>query len=125
MNCVKCNGQLTQMRAGNVSIDKCGGCGGMWFDPAELEGVLEHVRAGDFAATGSEGEAGATDHVVGTCPRCNLSLEQTEALSGEGFFYDRCASCGGAWLDAGELQKVASDADTSAEMAFFTKRRGS
>lgn len=127
MQCVKCSGHLVELRAGTVAVDRCDTCAGLWFDPRELSAVIEHVRAKDFEPVSSgalAGEDADHDHVTGRCPRCNIALDRTETLTFEGMHYDRCGQCGGAWLDAGELKQIASDDDASAEMEFFTKRRG-
>lgn len=129
MKCVKCQGRLTELGVGGVTIDRCENCAGVWFDAKELANVVDHIRANDFAPMSSgplseDASGSAHEHHEGACPRCDVALTRTETLSFEGFFYDRCDRCGGAWLDAGELKKIASDDDASAEMAFFTKRRG-
>src|SRR4051812_5026782 len=38
-----------------------------------------------------------------TCPRCKQSLNESTY---ETVRIDRCAGCGGAWLDSGELEEV-------------------
>lgn len=140
MQCAKCSGELIELRAGTVAVDRCDTCAGLWFDPRELAAVIAQVRAKGFADSqdgtsqdGGEptappaGESGADaglDEQAGVCPRCRIALDRTETLTFDGLHYDRCGQCGGAWLDAGELKKIASDADASAEMEFFTKRRG-
>lgn len=37
------------------------------------------------------------------CPKCGMALE---ALTLEGVEIDRCRSCNGTWLDAGELDQL-------------------
>ena len=38
------------------------------------------------------------------CPKCGMELH---TLKFQGFDVDKCFSCGGTWLDAGELEKLA------------------
>lgn len=130
MQCVKCSGQLSELRAGAVLIDQCSECAGIWFDQKELDAVLTHVKAHDFQPVSAAGRLSGEHATVrdqddkdGTCPRCAVALERTETLSIEGLFVDRCKTCGGAWLDGGELKRIAADADASAELAFFTSRK--
>lgn len=130
MKCVKCPGRLVELRAGAVGVDRCDTCLGLWFDAKELAGVINHVRAADFEPVSSRGPLSseaphdeAHQRDTGVCPRCGIELARTETLTFEGMFYDRCGQCGGAWLEAGELKRIATDDDASAEMAFFTKRR--
>src|SRR5512142_1996591 len=40
------------------------------------------------------------------CPKCGMELK---AIAFRAMEIDRCFSCGGTWLDAGELQKLAGD----------------
>jgi uncharacterized protein len=136
MNCVKCDGTLHQLRAGATVIDRCDKCDGIWFDAGEIGRVIEHVRAADFqplseaGALSDRGEGGGdyrgsgdADKDDGHCPRCKTPLTRTEILAFEGMHYDRCESCGGAWLDAGELKTIATDPEASTEVAFLTQRR--
>ena len=52
----------------------------------------------------------------GTCPGgCEPKLVE-EAF--RDIQIDRCPSCGGVWLDPGELEKISSD-DTSVVRSFF------
>ena len=37
------------------------------------------------------------------CPVCDVTAETTRAGSVE---YDRCETCGGVWLDRGELEQL-------------------
>jgi Zn-finger nucleic acid-binding protein len=37
MKCPKCGMQLEEIEFGDVKVDKCFGCEGMWLDSGELE----------------------------------------------------------------------------------------
>jgi uncharacterized protein len=37
MRCPRCDGTLAESKLGNVSIDTCDKCGGIWLDSGELE----------------------------------------------------------------------------------------
>ncbi len=39
MKCPKCGMQLEEIPFGNIRIDKCFGCSGVWLDPGELEKI--------------------------------------------------------------------------------------
>ena len=49
MKCPACKNTLEQMKVGNIVVDVCNhGCGGLWFDSAELRQVDEkHEAAGE------------------------------------------------------------------------------
>ena len=42
MKCPKCGASLTTSDFHHIKIDRCGECGGMWFDKGEIE-MLEHI----------------------------------------------------------------------------------
>ena len=44
MYCPKCGGQLAEQRRGEVVVDACGGCGGVFLDKGELELLLAHGK---------------------------------------------------------------------------------
>jgi len=44
------------------------------------------------------------------CPKCQGALESYSFME---FFLDRCSSCGGLWLDQGELQAILREAARS------------
>lgn len=46
--------------------------------------------------------AGREDQLL-SCPRC---LEKLQSYSFMDFLLDRCQSCGGVWLDKGELEGI-------------------
>lgn len=41
------------------------------------------------------------------CPRCGMELVEIEY---RGVTIDKCTACAGIWLDAGELERIMSDA---------------
>ncbi|MDA0803004.1 MAG: zf-TFIIB domain-containing protein [Planctomycetota bacterium] len=46
MRCPKCGGTMSEVAQGGVMIDKCAGCGGVFFDAGELEILVRHEKAG-------------------------------------------------------------------------------
>ena len=42
MRCPKCGGQLKEVRLESVTVDQCGGCGGVFFDAGELDTYVRH-----------------------------------------------------------------------------------
>jgi hypothetical protein len=53
---------------------------------------------------GEEAEAAAQVAAQGRCPKCGACLTVREQ---QGVEVDECPSCGGVWLDSGELEKLA------------------
>ncbi|MCA9808922.1 MAG: zf-TFIIB domain-containing protein [Candidatus Dadabacteria bacterium] len=57
------------------------------------------------------------------CPKCGGQLHE---VSFRGVSIDRCSSCGGVWLDAGELEKLAGEEDKSVItdiLGFFSGKK--
>jgi rubrerythrin len=62
--------------------------------------LLEKLREN----MGAEAEAAAQVAVQGRCQKCGARLTGREQ---QGIEIDECPSCGGVWLDSGELEKLA------------------
>lgn len=100
INCPKCSTEtLVETPAlGNIPLDVCPGCSGIWFDKGELEALLNKSQGGslpnfnliDPKAEGLE------------CPRCKSKMTRG-GLADPLLLVDRCQSCGGVWLDPHEL----------------------
>jgi hypothetical protein len=59
---------------------------------------LRHAKAPDAKATRQDG-------VLMRCPKCDEHLQRRRL---HGVCVDECASCHGVWLDAGDLERIAS-----------------
>jgi Zn-finger nucleic acid-binding protein len=91
-------------KVNEVALDLCSSCGGMWLDrdelrrlsahPEELEALRKH-----FGADESEADPEAS----GDCPACDRRLSVASIGS---FRVEYCTTCGGVFLDRGELDKV-------------------
>ena len=107
MKCPACKGPLREKSAGPMTLDTCyGGCGGIWFDPSELERV--------------DARAATTLHTIWQdphrkvviteprpCPRCpNQILDRRWFSETKKVEIDQCPKCGGIWLDAGEFTQI-------------------
>jgi Zn-finger nucleic acid-binding protein len=49
--CPKCPRQLESYEFMQFTLDHCPGCGGLWLDKGELEGILKKVTRSSVAAT--------------------------------------------------------------------------
>ncbi len=103
INCPKCSSEaLVETPAlGNIPLDVCPGCSGIWFDKGELEALLKQSQGGDSAdlALINPGAEGLE------CPRCKNKMSRG-GLVNPLLLVDRCQSCGGIWLDPRELALV-------------------
>ena len=106
MICPRCATRLERVDLGefageypDVTIDRCPACRGAWYDKGELdlsdespwtnveELPLQHVA----------------EAAIIPCPRCGTSMTPVTVQRLSELVLDRCPTCAGFWLDAGEL----------------------
>ena len=103
LNCPKCSSEalVATPALGNIPLDVCPGCSGIWFNKGELEALLKKSQGWDSAdfdlinprAEGLE------------CPGCKNKMSRG-GLVNPLLLVDKCQSCGGLWLDQRELDLV-------------------
>ena len=101
INCPKCSSEVLVETPvlGNIPLDVCPGCSGIWFDKDELEALLKKSQDGqsaDFTLINPKPQ----DLV---CPRCKNKMTRGGMVNPL-LLVDKCESCGGVWLDANELK---------------------
>lgn len=109
MDCPVCKQGMTEEDFGGIEVQVCAsGCKGLWFDYSELsrldesnEGVGRALQ--DALAAPRANEA---DRAALTCPKCNVPMHQHLYKSEKEVNVDECYTCGGFFLDAGELKAV-------------------
>jgi Zn-finger nucleic acid-binding protein len=102
-----------QTYEGDVQVDLCASCGGLWLDRGELEAIQQTVEH-DCSDTLNEigGAAGAYElarqkALPGiACPRCRRPLVAREYGYCSQILIDACPDCEGVWLDGGEMQAL-------------------
>ena len=122
MDCPKCEGKLVEKTYGRVRVDRCVDCEGIWFDANEVRALVAHAtrQKDDVPQTAAKGKS-VLDDATGRCPHCVDTLDRVESLAVAGLHYDRCRTCRGAWLDAGEIDQIMADPDAGAMLAFFNE----
>ena len=113
MICPACGNSLSQLIAAGVVLDVCnGGCGGIWFDSFELKKVeAAQEVTGDIEINIPSDPAIQVDFKRRRdCPKCaGVVLMRHYYSKKRGVMVDECPSCGGFWLDAGELEQIRSE----------------
>lgn len=100
-NCPKCSSEslVKTLTLGNIPLDACPGCSGIWFDKGELEALLIQSQGGSMPDLNLiNPKAEGLD-----CPRCKSKMTRG-GLTNPLLLVDRCQSCGGIWLDPHELE---------------------
>jgi Zn-finger nucleic acid-binding protein len=106
MQCPKCSGTFGTVNVGDIEVDRCGGCHGLWFDMLEHED-LAHTRGGSAVDTGDAATGRAHDGQRDIrCPRCHVAMLSMVASGQYHIHYESCPSCHGTFFDAGEFRDL-------------------
>ncbi len=105
LRCPRDHQVMEEVNKNGAFIDICAKCGGMFFDQGEMFGACG-LKADpsywDRAETG-----GVMKESPLHCARCDgHMLAQDVSAEGIHVEIDRCAHCGGIWLDEGEVDKL-------------------
>jgi Zn-finger nucleic acid-binding protein len=114
MECPKCSvGEMENVVFEEIEVDRCSGCGGMWFDAEEAEALKQFTNAAELD-TGDELAGLEYDSIENIdCPRGHGRMSTVVNPSLLHIYFERCAVCGGIWFDAGEFADF-SRADVAA-----------
>ncbi len=108
MNCPKCKEQLHSRHLGEVQVDECTKCKGIWFDKDELRQVKDQADSDlnwmDFELWKHEDLFQVSAKPL-KCPCCSLDMVAIN-YDKTNVEIDHCVKCGGTWLDGGELEKI-------------------
>jgi Zn-finger nucleic acid-binding protein len=116
MKCPACNSQLKEFVVNNVTLDACNvGCGGLWFDNYELK-KFDEAREPNVDIPMDIKKNIQRNPTPFSCPKCdNIKLFQHFSSVKRQVSVDECASCGGVWLDAGELNEIRKEFATEVD----------
>ena len=103
--CPKCGGAMEKVTFGSTEVDRCEGCGGLWFDRGEKERL-----AGMTGTEAVDAKAVVGDHTPGDvrkmqCPRCQGPMVTTEDPEKPGIEFEICQDGHGTFFDAGEFKE--------------------
>ena len=109
MICLACQSEMSQQDFNGVAVNVCeGGCRGIWFDAMGLVKVLEIYEGLSPELRDAIDQPLHEDAGRGRipCPRCGISLQRRPHRPDSKVTVDECYSCGGFFLDAGELGTI-------------------
>ena len=113
--CPCCNVKMQSLDLkidGNFYIERCEKCMGMFFDPGELETILDksvskvfNVNIDKIKNLSAELDEDNFRVVYRKCPVCGELMNRINFGASSGVIIDRCRSHG-VWLDGGELKRL-------------------
>jgi len=118
MNCpVDSSLMIQRTYEGDVVIDECPQCHGIFLDDGELFKIerdrttdhspaLSDPASGSVAPTHEVRQASRQKKRTVSCPSCDGPMLEHEHGYFSGVLIDTCIACGGIWLDRGELQAI-------------------
>ncbi|MCO6042334.1 zf-TFIIB domain-containing protein [Aeoliella sp. ICT_H6.2] len=126
MKCPRDGAELTTVRIGDVEIDKCHHCDGLWFDQGELDRVRKLDRT--EVEERLEQQYGSPEVAAGEvkgymrCPRCSEGrLQEFTYTYGNRVRIDRCNECLGMWVDDKELDAILGEQKQLEKLADDSK----
>ena len=122
INCPACGKQMKKifLTEIGVNIDICtDGCGGIYLDNREYEKldekhehvdqVIQEIENADFSHVKVDEDA------IRVCPVCGANMVKNPSSVKGKIIIDECYSCGGKFLDHGELTKIREEYSTEKE----------
>ena len=128
IKCPACQKEMIKvfMPSEGVNIDVClNGCGGIYFDNREFNYFDEQHEDIDKIIESIEGKTfdSVDETLPRSCPACGARMVKNYSSIKKEVLVDDCYSCGGKFLDNGELQKIraqyATDAERSEDVMKF------
>jgi Zn-finger nucleic acid-binding protein len=103
--CPKCGAGALKAMVGSSALH-CGKCSGFWVPPPAFTepGTAELLTERDLHPDHPLEQ----DHRTGVCPDGHGVLRRARASNDDPYFVERCARCGGVWLDPGEWSRLAA-----------------
>lgn len=125
IKCPACQKVMTKVfvPSAGVNVDIClDGCGGIYFDNREFKKmdeehediapILDAIKGKEFATV--------DDNLPRTCPACGATMHKNFSSINREVKVDDCYTCGGKFLDNGELQKIREEFATEEERTAAT-----
>lgn len=112
--CPRCNVRLKTVDLkldGRFLIERCDTCLGLFFDPGELEALLDATVTKVFTINQSQlasiGTVRSSEYGISyvKCPVCTNIMNRVNFGTKSGVIVDRCKEHG-VWLDGGELRQL-------------------
>ena len=97
MDCPGCSVEMAVLE-GDQTLHKCGECGGLWLDVADLNRLLLHNNLPGLETLGGKLN---TEALTGQCHECKVDLVSVDGGDrNHPLHYDTCEACGGIFLES-------------------------
>lgn len=107
--CPKCRGPMTPVRLAGTDVDRCGTCGGLWFDMLEHED-LRSAPGIEALDTGNPATGARFDSVgLIRCPVDSQVMVRMVDRAQPTLWFESCPLCYGVYFDAGEYSAFRDD----------------
>ena len=108
MNCPKCSELMETVVHEGTTVDRCRGCGGIWFDALEAEDLIE-TETGAEIDTGNVFKGMQMNRIRDiNCPHCSKQMQTVSDREDPALKFEVCTDCHGYFLDAGEFRDMAN-----------------
>jgi Zn-finger nucleic acid-binding protein len=125
MRCLDCGTEMMNhtvvTETDSISYDICEQCGALWADAGVLDKLAYQVDGSPEFSSQERDPSASQPQGARPCPRCgSVNLAKVRFLGASSILLDRCPSCGGFWLGAGELELI----DRELEQIMPVRGRG-
>jgi Zn-finger nucleic acid-binding protein len=122
VTCPKCAAAMEPVTHGDVTVERCTSCKGLWFDLMEHR-HLRGARGADAIDTGSPVAGSRTDEQRNiNCPKCGARMTHLRDVDNRTIEYEYCPACNGSFFDAGEFVRYRDDGFLGTLRAMFRPR---
>lgn len=105
IDCPKCRAPMKHLRIGDVVVDRCYACAGLWLDALEKDKLTADRKAAAAADRPPDTRSNVTRGGL-KCPRDKSDLIMMCDPAQPHVLFESCTVCGGVFLDAGELKDL-------------------
>jgi len=121
IECPRCASAMRHQSLGDIQIDVCQSCAGLWLDVLEKDKLLEagHAAAADNA---SPRHPNAPKGRTLKCPRDRSTMLSIVAFPQTHIAYESCTVCGGMFFDSGELKDLSEHTLRERVRAMFNRK---
>jgi uncharacterized protein len=122
LQCPKCFHGMEAVTHDGITIDRCSGCQGLWFDGDEAQ-RLKHSPGSEVLDTGNAKKGRHYDERGDIrCPHCGKAMEKTAHWKQTHVWYEVCRDHG-IFMDAGEFTDFKYETLLDTVRAFIKGKR--